>query len=116
MEATSPVLLLKLLDCLSVRSRVIAENIANAGTPHYRPLRIKFEDALKAAAPAGDAAVAAVQPVIERGPARPGGTELRLDLELASAASTSGRYGTVVELLNRQLQLDELAISVGHNT
>ena len=115
MEATTPVVLLKLLDCLSLRSQVIAENIANASTPRYRPLRVSFEDALKAAVPVGDAAVTAVEPVVHPANGAQGGDELRLYLELASAASTAGRYGTVIELLNRHLQLDELAISGGRS-
>ena len=111
MEATSPVLLLKLMDCLSLRMKAHAENIANAGTPRYRPLTVTFEDAIKAAASQGDAGVAAVEPVLRRAPASGGFHELRMDLELAAMTKTASRYGTMADMLDRELQLRELAIS-----
>ena len=113
MEASSPVLLLKVMDCLALRMKAQAENIANAGTPRYRPVRVSFEDAVKAAAQFGDAAVTVVEPKLVLEAPRDGRGELRLDLELAAAARTAGRYGTMAEMLNRELQLEELAISGG---
>ncbi len=58
--------MIKALDCLSTRQVATAENIANASTPNYRPLRTTFEQALKDAAVQGDDAVQAVTPKIEQ--------------------------------------------------
>jgi flagellar basal-body rod protein FlgB len=110
MEATNAVLMLKSLDCLSLRMQVLAQNIANAGTPRYRPMQLTFEDALRAAAADGDAAVAAFAPTPEPAPPVSGSADLRLDLELADASATAGRYGSLIDILNRQLQLQSLAI------
>lgn len=109
MDPITATLMIKALDGLSVRTTVTAENIANAGTPGYRPLRVSFEDALAAAAAKGREAVEAVSPKVERIRDQGLGTDLRLDLELATAASTAGRYAALIEILGRQLQLQSLA-------
>ena len=108
MEAISSALLLKALDGLSERATVTAQNIANAGTPGYRPLRLSFEDALKTAANSGAEAVHQLAPAVEPLAA---GSEIRPDLELATATSTASRYGALVEVLNRELQLNAVAIT-----
>jgi flagellar basal-body rod protein FlgB len=108
-EITST-LLIKALDGLSARQVATAENIANANSPGFRPLRVSFEAALAAAARRGEGAVRAVE-------ARTQGAALaepvRVDLELATAAATAGRYSAITELLNRQLQIEALAITGG---
>jgi flagellar basal-body rod protein FlgB len=111
MEAVNSVLILKALDGLSLRSVVTAHNIANANSPGYRPLKVSFEEALKTALPKGMDAIDVVTP--RTGPAidSEGNATLRLDLELATATATSGRYGALVEILNRQLQIQALAVS-----
>jgi flagellar basal-body rod protein FlgB len=108
MDNSTAILTIKALDCLAAREVATAENIANAGTPNYRPLRVTFEDALKAAAMQGDDAVKRVMPEIEQAPAN---TELRTDLEMATATGTAGRYEALLETLSRQIQLQELAIT-----
>jgi flagellar basal-body rod protein FlgB len=110
MEASLAVLALKALDGLSLRSLVTAQNIANGNTAGYRPLRVDFEDALKAAAARGPEAVAALQPSIERASFRPAESEMRLDLELATASTTSARYAALIEVLNREMKMTSLAI------
>jgi flagellar basal-body rod protein FlgB len=111
MDGSTAVLMIKALDCLSARSIATAENIANAGTPNYRPLRVSFEQALVDASAKGDAAVAAVTPSVERAPADAPGEGLRLDLEMGTAAATSGRYGALIDILNRELQMQSLVIT-----
>ena len=106
MDSLAVITALKALDGLSQRSIVTAENIANAGTANYRPSRVDFEAALSAAAARGPDAVRDVQPTIERSEH----SELRLDLEMATASSTQLRYAALIEVLNRQLQLHALAI------
>ncbi|MFM2411382.1 MAG: hypothetical protein RL481_2210 [Pseudomonadota bacterium] len=111
MEPVSATLILKALDSLSLRATVTAQNIANANSPNYRPMRVSFEEALRSAAPQGLDAIRAVQPQILPSSDEEGNGALRLDLELATASSTAGRYGTLVEILNRQLQMNALALS-----
>ena len=111
MDSSTAVLMIKALDCLAARQVATSQNIANAGTPGYRPLRVTFETALSDAAAQGDDAVRAVTPQVERAPAGSVDSELRLDLEMADAAGTAGRYGALIDILNRQLQLQSLAIT-----
>lgn len=108
-EPISTNIILKALDGLSARATVTAQNIANANSPGYRPLKVSFEEALRRAATSGVEAIRAVEPRISAA----GDSDLRLDLELATATSTSGRYQTLAELLSRQLQIDAVALSSG---
>lgn len=113
MDQFSAALAIKALDGLSLRAEVTAANIANAGTPNYRPVAVSFEDALREAAPGGSDAVAAVEP--RRQQVRGGilGNDLRLDQELATASSTATRYAALVEILNRRLEIERIAIAGG---
>jgi flagellar basal-body rod protein FlgB len=111
MTAISPAILIKAMDGLSLRAQVTAENIANANSPGYRPLAVSFEDALRKAASEGVDSVARVTPRIVPAFDSAGRPELRLDLELATASATAGRYAALAELLSRHLQLQALAVS-----
>lgn len=111
MSELTPVLLVKAMDGLALRAQVTAQNIANANTAGYRPLAVSFEDALRGAAAGGPSAVENLRPRIVPAYDGTGRAELRLDLELATASATAGRYATLAELLNRQLQLYALAAS-----
>jgi flagellar basal-body rod protein FlgB len=101
---------LRALDGLSLRAEATAQNVANAATPHYRPVRVRFEDSLARAAKEGDAVLRAWSPALERLASEEEGSS-RLDLELASASATALRYSALVEVLNRQLQIDALAVT-----
>jgi len=109
MEGSTALLALKALDCLSARAEVTAENIANASTRDYRPLRLDFENTLKAAARQGNDQINAVVPEITRLATSNPGAELRLDLELATASTTAMRYAALIDVLSRQMQLASLA-------
>ncbi len=109
MDALSASLMIKALDGLTARSVATAENIANAGTPGYRPVRVSFETALAAAALRGPDAVRNVQPTLSREDAS--GQGLRLDLEMSAASGTAGRYAALIEVLGRQLRIEALAVS-----
>lgn len=113
MDPLSAVLALKALDGLSARAEATAHNLANGQTPGFRPLRVSFEAALAAAAPRGPSAVAAVSPRTETAPVVAGETALRLDREMATAASTALRYGALIEILDRQMQICRLALTGG---
>ena len=109
MDSISATILLKAMDGLSMRANVTSQNIANANSPGYRPLKVNFEDALRAAASGTPGDIRQVQPSVGLSIDETGRSELRLDLEMATAASTAGRYATLAELLNRRLQIDALA-------
>ena len=113
MDAISPVLINKALDGLSMRYLATAENIANANSPAFRPLRVSFEESLKAAARGGADAVRTVKPSLERFAASPATTETRLDLELATASETAMRYAALIDLLGRQMQISRTVIRGG---
>lgn len=113
MDPVTAAILTKSLDGLTLRAAANAQNIANAGTAGYRPVRVSFETALQAAASRGEAAIRAVAPQVAPDAAFGEGDAMRLDLEMIEAASTAGRYGAVVELLNRHAQISALAVSGG---
>lgn len=110
MSEITPALIIKALDGLSLRALATAENIANAGSPNFRPLRVSFEQALAQAAARGAGAVDAVRPQMA-GAAQ--AEPVRVDLELAAASATAGRYSSLIELLDRRMQLESLAITGG---
>lgn len=111
MQPVSATLILKALDSLSLRATVTAQNIANANSPGYRAMKVTFEEALSAAASGGVDAIEKVNPQVVRATDAKGDEALRLDLELATASATAGRYASLVEILNRQLQIDALAMA-----
>ena len=111
MNAITPALLLKALDGLMLRAEVTAQNIANANSPGYRPLAVSFEAALRTAFGKDAAQVARVTPRVVSALDAAGRPEMRLDLELATASATAGRYAALTELLNRRLQLEAVAVS-----
>lgn len=111
MDHLTSALAIKALDGLTQRAMVTAENIANANTPGYRPLRVTFEAALAAAAEHGTEAVKAVKPMVERDPGPESVTGVRLDLQLATASATALRYAALIEILHRGGQIDDLANS-----
>lgn len=114
MDALSPVLIAKALDGLSMRYQATAQNIANGNTPDYRPIAVQFEDALKAAADQGDlAAIDRVTPKVVDAPRPRFADELRIDLELATATQTAGRYAALLNLLGRQFSVEEAALKGG---
>jgi flagellar basal-body rod protein FlgB len=112
-DELSSTMIIKALDGLSLRQEYTAQNIANAGSPDYRPMRVTFEESLRAAARKGVEAIRDVAPEAEAAPAAPGSSGMRLDLELATAAQTAARYGALMDLLSRQLALRHATVTEG---
>ena len=113
MDPVSAILINKALDELTLRSEVTAQNIANANSPGYRPLRVSFEKSLRTAAGRGEVAVQASGPKIERDDMLRAGSEMRLDLELATASETAMRYAALIDLLSRQIAISRIVIKGG---
>jgi flagellar basal-body rod protein FlgB len=114
MDEISALLMTKALDGLAMRATAVSQNIANANSPAYRPLRVRFEDRLREAAAKGPEAIRAAQPeYISALPETGGGSTLRLDLEMATASQTALRYAALIDILNRQVQVTRLAVRGG---
>lgn len=113
MDDLSALLMVKALDGLAMRAAATSQNIANAQTPAYQPLRVRFEDQLRQAARAGPDAVRGVEPEYLRALPDNGDGALRLDLEMATASQTALRYAALIDLLNRQMQVNRLAVRGG---
>lgn len=79
------------LDALSLRQRVIADNIANVQTPGYQAKRVQFEDALSAAVSKGSGTVTA-STLTSLEPTREDGNNVNLDTETLSNIDTNLRY------------------------
>ena len=110
MDALSAILTLKALDGLNARSVATAQNLANANSPGYRAIRVSFEETLAQASAEGPLASARTAPKVVTDP---DAGAVRMDLELATASSTAMRYAALVEVLNRQLQIDAVAVLIG---
>ena len=113
MDPTSAIMITKALDGLWARSLATAQNVANANSPGFRPVRVSFEEALRAAARQGPEALGNVRASVVQAPVTRAGGEMRLDLELATASATSMRYAALIDLLGRQLQIQHSVIRGG---
>lgn len=103
----------KALDGLALRAQATAQNISNANSPNYQPVRVSFEDELKAAAQRGDGAVASLQFRVGRVASEESTAGQRIDLELATASETALRYGALIDVLSRELQMQRALIRGG---
>ncbi|MBY0562810.1 MAG: flagellar basal body rod protein FlgB [Hyphomonadaceae bacterium] len=114
------------LDQLSERQRLIAENIANASTPNYRPRDIDtaaFERALASASSGGGLAMARTHPghmaaggaietrIVTRddGETTIDGNAVVLEEQMARAAETRMAFETGIALYQKGLELMRLA-------
>lgn len=79
------------LDGLSLRQRVIADNIANIQTPGFQARRVAFEESLAQAVAGGSGAVT---PTVARSlePTREDGNNVNLDTETLLNIDTNLRY------------------------
>lgn len=113
MSSVSEILAIKAMDGLYLRAAAIAENIANSNSRSFHIQTVDFEDALREAALRGPDALAEFKPSLQKAAQAMTGADVRLDLEMASASATSLRYSALSDILNRQMQLNRLAIRGG---
>ena len=113
MDKTISSIISKALDGLSLRAQATAQNIANANSPNYQPVRVSFEDELRVAAGGGDVAVQSVTPRLHQAEPVKGSADHRVDQELATASETALRYGALIDILNREMQLQRTMIRGG---
>jgi flagellar basal-body rod protein FlgB len=89
------------LDGLSMRQRVIADNIANIQTPGFQAGRVSFEDSLAKAVKNGTgAATPTVASSLE--PTREDGNNVNLDTETLLNIDTNLRYQLATQAMNGQ--------------
>jgi flagellar basal-body rod protein FlgB len=93
-----------------MRMAAIADNLANVSSPNFRSAKVDFEQALQAAARRGSDAVAELKFEFEAGQVLPAGEDRRMDLMLADAAQTAGRYAALVDMLGRRFALHQAAM------
>lgn len=113
MTSFTVMLIGKVLDGLHMRQAATAQNIANGNTDSYRPIHVTFEDQLRTAAAQGPDAVAKVRPEVELAPMPRIASELRLDLEIATASQTAMRYGALLSILESRSSLMRTVVSGG---
>lgn len=92
------------LDALSLRQRVVADNIANVQTPGYQAKRVEFEDALTTAVKHGSGLVTASTKVSLE-PTTEAGNNVNLDTEVLSNIDTNLRYTLATRAVDNQFSL-----------
>lgn len=82
------------LDGLSLRQRVIADNIANVDTPGFRATSVDFESSLAAAISSGEMSAAGVAPTTAptQTPVGPNGNNVDLRKESLAAIQSQFQY------------------------
>jgi flagellar basal-body rod protein FlgB len=104
-------LLARLMDVTSLRSDVIAQNIANVNTPGYQAKEVRFEDALASAL--GRGSINSPDPTVQSTPglaARNDGNNVDIDRELGDSAKNSLLFELYAQLLSTQISQMNSAI------
>ena len=93
------------LSGLSMRQRVIADNIANIQTPGFLAGKVSFEDALRSAV--ADGTPGDASPAIARSlePTREDGNNVNLDEETLSNTSTDLSYSLMLRAMDDKFGL-----------
>ena len=92
------------LDALSMRQRVIADNMANVNTPGFLAGRVTFESELAGAVRSGSGAVSGtVARSLE--PTRENGNNVNLDHEVLANIDTGLRYQLMVRAVDHEFSL-----------
>lgn len=113
--------LVKSMDGLSVRHKVIANNIANVNTPGFIRSEVSFTDQLKKALTMkdpenslkriNDINIDTQQDYLS--PTRSDGNNVSIDKEMTDMSKNTLEYETLTKLLNMKFSLLQTAISEG---
>lgn len=107
-------LLGRMLDLHAAKHRVIAQNVANVNTPHYRRREFRFEGALRNAMAGGKATdYADVRGYVARPnttPVRNNGNNVDIDSEMRALSGNSTTYQIYSELYTRKSRMVKGAI------
>jgi flagellar basal-body rod protein FlgB len=99
------------LDGLSLRSRVIADNVANVDTPGFRATNVDFEDSLREAVTSGRNTDVTAEVLPTDTPVGANGNNVDLRKEMMAASQTQFQY----QLMTRAVsdQFSRISTSVG---
>lgn len=99
------------LDALDMRSKVIADNVANSEVPGFRAGRVSFQQTLKDALSSGSfegAPAARVEP--SSAPAGAQGNNVELESEFVGMMETNLLRDVMIESYNSKVELLRLAL------
>ena len=95
------------LDATELRSRTIANNIANINTPNYKRKYVSFEESLK-----NEINNAKIEVKVDKDSiVREDGNNVDLENEKVNQASASLQYNALVSLTNTKLAMTKSVIS-----
>jgi len=107
-------LLEKMLDLHAAKHRVIAQNIVNVNTPHYRRRVFRFDSALRDAMSKGHSSdYNTIQGWVERPnttPVRNNGNNVDLEMEMVSLKENATAYEIYTSLYSKKSQMVKAAI------
>ena len=120
-EALTTAALSLALDAATLRQQAIAANIANAGTEHYRPMRVAFEDSLEQARQAvrdngsvDRLSLASARVELQTASDVQGDlSNVQLDVQMADMARNAVQYQALVQGLSRHLAILSMAAADG---
>ena len=106
-------LLLRLMESTTLRSRVIANNVANQNTPGYTRQTVRFEERLRTAlTDGGDLEDIAPEVVDDHlTPARPDGNNVTLEVEMNAMRENRLLYETYTSILAGHFELLRASMS-----
>ncbi|MBJ7359168.1 MAG: flagellar biosynthesis protein FlgB [Nocardioides sp.] len=99
------------LDGLSLRQRVIADNVANVDTPGFRASSLDFESSLRAAVESGGRHGAEAQLLASETPVGPNGNNVDLRKEMLAATQTQFQYQLMTRAVGDRFSLIKMAAS-----
>ncbi len=99
-------MLSKLLDCTALRQRVLANNLANANTPQFKRMDVRFQTELTSAIQSHDVdrinAVAPEITVDREAPVRGDGNSVSLQEEMGEMAENALLYQFATRAISRK--------------
>jgi flagellar basal-body rod protein FlgB len=107
-------LVLRLLQASSMRSQVIANNIANENTPGFTRQVVRFEESLRDAMKGGSDDLLSIEPEVafdEESQRRPDGNNVSLEAEMSALRENRLLYETYSAILQGQMRLMEASIT-----
>jgi flagellar basal-body rod protein FlgB len=93
------------LSGLSLRQRVIADNISNIQTPGYHAKRVEFENALAGAVSSGEGGATSATVAESLEPTRLDGNNVNLDHETLANVDTGLRYQLMLRAVDAKFGL-----------
>ncbi|MBU0754299.1 MAG: flagellar basal body rod protein FlgB [Planctomycetes bacterium] len=107
----------KLMDATTLRTQVIAHNMANVDTPGFKRSQVVFEKTFKEILQRGDQAalqkLKAETELDEGGEIKADGNNVHMEDEISDLVKTTALYNTLTRLLSGKIDAIKLAIR-GH--